>query len=209
MSKENRKNVPETMVDQVKAVVDRAQDETGKLMGSLVKESEKLRDQTLKLAGETVHEAQERLDEVREMVEGVRGKATDTLDHLEQIFEDRVSRALKRLGVPTRDDLQGIAHRLEEINENIKALAHDQQAAAMIAPAAEKDDLKLISGIGPVLEGKLYAAGLSHYRQIAVLTDADIDHLESAVIHFSGRIRRDDWVAQARELHARKYGESL
>jgi len=209
MSKENRKSVPETMVDQVKAVVDRAQDETGKLMGSLVKESEKLRDQTLKLAGETVHEAQERLDEVREMVEGVRGKATDTLDHLEQIFEDRVSRALKRLGVPTRDDLRGIARRLEEINENIKALAHDQQAVALTAPAAEKDDLKLINGIGPVLEGKLHAAGIYHYRQIAVLTDADIDHLESDVIHFSGRIRRDDWVAQARELHARKYGESL
>lgn len=209
MSKENRKSVPETMADQVKAVVDRAQDETGKLMGSLVKESEKLRDQTLKMAGETVHEAQERMDEVREIVEGVRGKATDTLDHLEQIFEDRVSRALKRLGVPTRDDLRGIARRLEEINENIKALAHDQQAATLTAPAAEKDDLKLISGIGPVLEGKLHTAGISRYRQIAVLTDADIDHLESEVIHFSGRIRRDDWVAQARELHARKYGESL
>jgi predicted flap endonuclease-1-like 5' DNA nuclease len=41
------------------------------------------------------------------------------------------------------------------------------------------------------------------------LTDADIDHLESEVIHLSGRIRRDDWIAQARELHARKYGESL
>lgn len=209
MSEENRKSVPETMADQVKAVMDRAQDETGKLMGSLVKESEKLRDQTLKLAGETVHEAQERMEEVREIVEGVRGKATDTLDHLEQIFEDRVSRALKRLGVPTRDDLRGIAHRLEEINESIKALVHDQQVAAMTGSAVEKDDLKLISGIGPVLEGKLNAAGISHYRQIAVLTDADIDHLESEVIHFSGRIRRDDWVAQAREFHARKYGESL
>ena len=58
-----------------------------------------------------------------------------------------------------------------------------------------------------VMEGKLNAAGISHYRQLAVLTDADIDHLEAEVIHFSGRIRRDDWVAQAREFHARKYGE--
>jgi predicted flap endonuclease-1-like 5' DNA nuclease len=79
----------------------------------------------------------------------------------------------------------------------------------MTARAAEKDDLKLISGIGPVLEGKLNAAGIGCYRQIAVLTDTDIDHLESEVIHLSGRIRRDEWVAQARELHARKYGESL
>lgn len=209
MNEENRQSVPETMAHQVKAVMERAQEETGKLMDSLVKESEKFRDQTLKMTGETVHEAKERMEEVREMVEGVRGKATDTLDHLEQIFEDRVSRALKQLGVPTRDDLQSIAQRLEEINEQLKALANDRQAAAMTARAAEKDDLKLISGIGPVLEGKLNAAGIGHYRQIAVLTDADIDHLESEVIHLSGRIRRDDWVAQARELHARKYGESL
>lgn len=209
MSKENRKSVPKAMADQVKAVVDRAQEETGKLMDSLVRESEKLRDQTVKLAGETVHEAQERVDEVRGIVEGVQGKATDTLDHLEQIFEDRVSRALKQLGVPTRDDLRGIAQRLEEINERLKALSHDRQAAAMTTLAAEQDDLKLISGIGPALEGKLNAAGIRHYRQIAVLTDADIDHVESEVIHVSGRIRRDDWVAQARELHARKYGESL
>ena len=209
MSEENRQSIPEALADQVKAVVDRAQDETGKLMDSLVKESGKLRDQTLKRAGETVQEAQERMEDVREMVEGVRDKATGALDHLEQIFEDRVSRALKRLGVPTRDDLRGIAHRLEEINAQIKTLVNDQQAAALTASAAEPDDLKLISGIGPVLEGKLNAAGIRCYRQIAGLTDADIDHLESEVIHLSGRIRRDDWVAQARELHTRKYGETL
>lgn len=208
MSEENSKSIPDTMADQVKAAMDRAQEETGNLVKSLVKESEKIRDQTLKLAGDTVHEAQERVEEVRGLVEGMRDRATDALDNLEQIFEDRVSRALKRLGVPTRDDLRGIAQRLEEINERIKALANDQQAAAMTAPA-EKDDLKLISGIGPVLESKLNAAGVCTYRQIAILKDSDIDHLEAEVIHLSGRIRRDDWVAQAQELHARKYGEAL
>ncbi|MDZ7622148.1 MAG: hypothetical protein U5O69_07100 [Candidatus Competibacteraceae bacterium] len=52
-----------------------------------------------------------------------------------------------------------------------------------------------------MLEEKLNAAGIDRYRQIAVLTDADIDHLESEVIHLSGRIRRDDWIGQARALH--------
>jgi predicted flap endonuclease-1-like 5' DNA nuclease len=151
----------------------------------------------------------ERIDDVRGMVEGVRTKATDTLDNLEQLFEERVARALKRLGVPTRDDLQGIAKRLEEINGRIKALANDRQAAAMTTRTTEKDDLKMISGIGPVLEGKLNADGIFTYRQIATLTDADIDRLESEVINFSGRIRRDDWIGQAGELHAKKYGEQL
>lgn len=130
----------------------------------------------------------------------------ETLDHLEQIFEERVLQALKRLGVPTRDDLQGIARRLEEINEQIRALASDQQAT-VATPAAEFDDLKLINGIGPVLEGKLNAAGIQRYAQIAGLTDADIEQLETEVIHLSGRIRRDDWIGQARELHTKKYGE--
>lgn len=209
MSDDIKKKTAESVAGQVKAVVDKAQEESGKLMDSLVKEGEKLRDQTLRLAGDTVGEMKERMDEVRGMVEGVRTRATDTLDNLEQLFEERVARALKRLGVPTRDDLQGIAKRLEEMNSRVKALANDRQAAAMTVRAAEKDDLKMISGIGPVLEGKLNADGVRSYRQIAVLTDADIDRLESEVIHFSGRIRRDDWIGQAKELHAKKYGEQL
>jgi predicted flap endonuclease-1-like 5' DNA nuclease len=130
----------------------------------------------------------------------------EALDHLEQIFEDRVLQALKRLGVPTCDDLQGIARRLQEINEQLRELAGDRPAT-LIAQTAESDDLKLINGIGPVLEGKLRAAGIQRYAQIAALTDADIEQLEAAVIHLSGRIRRDDWIGQARALHTKKYGE--
>lgn len=198
---------PESVGEQVRAVVGKAQEETGKLVGSLVREGEKFRDQTLKLAGVTVEEMKDRVDEMRGMVEGVKTRAVDTLDNLEQLFEDRVARALKRLGVPTRDDLQEIAQRLEEINGRIKALTAERRAADA---AGAKDDLKLVTGIGPVLEGKLHAAGIETYRQIAVLTDADIERLETAeAINLSGRIHRDDWVGQAKELHAKKYGEQL
>lgn len=207
MSDDIEKKDPESVSEQVRSVVGKAQEETGKLVGSLVKEGEKFRDQTLKLAGATVGEMKGRVEEVRGMVEGVKTKAVDTLDNLEQLFEDRVARALKRLGVPTRDDLQDIAKRLEEINGRIKSLA-DERAAATTS-AGEKDDLKLITGIGPVLEGKLNAAGIDSYRQIAVLTDADIERLETEAINLSGRIHRDDWVGQAKELHAKKYGEQL
>lgn len=199
----------DSMTDQVKAAVGKAQEETGKLVDSLVREGGKIRDQTMKLADETVGEMKERVDEVRGMVENVRTRAADTLDNLEQLFEERVSRALKRLGVPTRDDLQGIARRLEELNGLIKTLADERRALGVTAQAVERDDLKLINGIGPVLEGKLNAAGIRSYRQLATLTDADIDRLESDVIHFSGRIRREDWVDQAKTLHGKKYGESL
>lgn len=195
-------NLSESVTKQFKGVVGRAQEETGKLISSLAKESEKLHDQTLRLAGEIVNEAKERMEEIHDRVEGARGKATDALDHLEQIFEDRVSRALKRLGVPTRDDLQGIARRLEEINNIINELSNNQRAI-------EPDDLKIINGIGPVLEGKLNAVGIHRYQQIARLTNSEIDHLEAEVMHLSGRIRRYGWVGQAKELHMKKYGELL
>ena len=209
MSHDTEKQAPESVADQIRAVVDKAQEKAGEVMDSLVKEGEKLRDQTRKLAEEKVGEVKERVEEVREMVEGAKTKAVDTLDNLEQLFEERVARALKRLGVPTRDDLQSIAKRLEEMNTLIQGLAQEGEVAEEAAPAAEKDDLKQISGIGPVLEGKLNGAGITTYQQIAALTDDEIERLESDVINFSGRIHRDDWIGQAKTLYLKKYGKTL
>ena len=190
-------------------MVDKAQEKAGEVVDSLVKEGEKLRDQTRKLAEEKVGEVKERVEEVREMVEGAKTKAVDTLDNLEQLFEERVARALKRLGVPTRDDLQNIAKRLEAMNDLIQGLAQEGEGAEEAAPGAEKDDLKLISGIGPVLEGKLNGAGITSYQQIAALSDDEIERLESDVINFSGRIQRDDWIGQAKTLYLKKYGKTI
>ena len=210
MSDDTEPKAIESMAGQVKAAVGKAQEETGKVVDSLVREGGKIRDQTMKLADETVGEMKERVDEVRGMVENVRTRAADTLDNLEQLFEERVARALKRLGVPTRDDLQGIARRLEEMNGLIRTLAVDRQAAELDAPPpADPDDLKLISGIGPVLEGKLHGAGVTSYQQIAQLTDAEIERLEAEGVNLSGRVHRDDWVGQAKTLHLKKYGKSI
>lgn len=210
MSDHTELRISESMAEQVKTVVGKARKETGKLVDSLVKESEKIRDQTLKLAEEKMGEAKERAEEVRNMVEGARTRAAGTLDNLEQLFEERVSRALKRLGVPTRNDLQGIAKRLEKLDDLLKMLAIEQPApSATTTRPAKQDDLKLIAGIGPVLASKLNAAGICSYRQLAALTDSDIDRLESEVIHFGGRIRREDWIGQAKALYSKKYDEQL
>jgi len=209
VSHDTEKQAPESVADQIRAVVDKAQEKAGEVVDSLVKEGEKLRDQTRKLAEEKVGEVKERVEEVREMVEGAKTKAVDTLDNLEQLFEERVARALKRLGVPTRDDLQSIAKRLEAMNDLIQGLAQEGEGAEEAAPGAEKDDLKLISGIGPVLEGKLNGAGITSYQQIAALSDDEIERLESDVINFSGRIQRDDWIGQAKTLYLKKYGKTI
>jgi predicted flap endonuclease-1-like 5' DNA nuclease len=71
------------------------------------------------------------------------------------------------------------------------------------------DDLKLIVGVGPVLERMLYQLGITTYRQIARWSERDIDEHDAKLPEFSGRIRRDGWVTQARALHQSKYGVTL
>lgn len=70
------------------------------------------------------------------------------------------------------------------------------------------DDLKLINGIGRALEKKLHTCGVTTYRQLATMNDADIERVE-AIIKSFGRIRRDDWIGQARAQHFEKYQEAL
>jgi len=68
------------------------------------------------------------------------------------------------------------------------------------ATTAEKDDLKMISGIGPFIEERLNALDIYTFRQISKFTPQDISTINDAIEYFSGRIERDEWVAQAREL---------
>jgi predicted flap endonuclease-1-like 5' DNA nuclease len=69
------------------------------------------------------------------------------------------------------------------------------------------DDLKLIVGVGPVLERMLQQLGVTTYRQIARWTEHEIEAFDARLPEFHGRIRRDAWVVQARSLHHSKYGE--
>jgi large subunit ribosomal protein L21 len=66
-------------------------------------------------------------------------------------------------------------------------------------PDGEPDDLKQISGVGPVLEGKLNELGIYHFWQIAKFEQRDIDLVNDATA-FPGRIERDEWIDQAKVL---------
>jgi predicted flap endonuclease-1-like 5' DNA nuclease len=58
----------------------------------------------------------------------------------------------------------------------------------------------MISGIGPFIEERLNALDIYTFIQIGKFTTHDIDTINDAIEYFSGRIERDEWVAQAREL---------
>ncbi|HKL70811.1 50S ribosomal protein L21 [Salibaculum sp.] len=65
--------------------------------------------------------------------------------------------------------------------------------------AAGGDDLKQLSGVGPALEKKLHAAGVTTFAQIAAWTEADIADMDEK-LSFKGRIEREGWVDQAKDL---------
>ncbi|WP_299222709.1 hypothetical protein [uncultured Aquimarina sp.] len=68
------------------------------------------------------------------------------------------------------------------------------------ADESEKDDLKLISGVGPFIEKKLNSIGIYTFDQISKFTKEDIDTVTDLIQFFPGRIERDNWSDQAEKL---------
>lgn len=64
----------------------------------------------------------------------------------------------------------------------------------------EKDDLKLISGVGPVFEKTLNSIGVYTFEQVSKFDKESIQAVEDLIQKFPGRIERDDWVGQANKL---------
>jgi predicted flap endonuclease-1-like 5' DNA nuclease len=69
-------------------------------------------------------------------------------------------------------------------------------------PPAEGDDLKRIKGVGPKVETILHGLGVTTFAQVAAWDEAEVDRIDARLGAFAGRIRRDDWRAQARLLAA-------
>ncbi len=78
--------------------------------------------------------------------------------------------------------------------------------AATEEAAAPADDLTRIKGVGAVLQDYLAARGITTFRQIARLSEDEINRLQEHMPGFPDRIRRDRWVDQARSLHLEEYG---
>ncbi|MEW9806073.1 50S ribosomal protein L21 [Mesorhizobium marinum] len=90
--------------------------------------------------------------------------------------------------------------------DTVKKEADAEQKPAKKAKAEKAeivDDIALISGVGPVLKDKLTEAGYATLTSISKLKKADIAKLDEE-LSLGGRIEREEWVAQAKELLAGK-----
>lgn len=87
----------------------------------------------------------------------------------------------------------------KEAAPETKAAAPKKAAPKAKAADAGADDLKKLSGVGPALEKKLLAAGVTTFAQIAAWSAADIAEFDEK-LSFKGRIEREGWVDQAKAL---------
>ncbi|MDE2407372.1 MAG: phasin family protein [Xanthomonadaceae bacterium] len=105
----------------------RAQSEGGKLFETLVRDGLSLEQTARKFAGS-------RAGVMRDAVEGrvdqARERAADTWDKLEKVFEERVQRALVKLGVPGRDDLNALTQRVERLTAELRKTPAPRKPAA-------------------------------------------------------------------------------
>ncbi|GAB3751005.1 phasin family protein [Lysobacter olei] len=117
----------------------RAQSEGTRLFEALVKEGLNLEQTARKLAG---GQADAVRDAVESKVGHARERAADTWDRLERVFEDRVQRAMNKLGVPGREDLNELSRRVDALTAQLRQSGTARPAAKAPAKRATRSQAK-------------------------------------------------------------------
>ncbi len=112
------------------AAFTKAQNEGGKVFETLAKEGLSIQRKTQAAAEEKITEA---TSKVADMATGITSKATGQWDKLETIFEERVAKALNKLGVPSSKDIDALIARIDELTRNVQNLS---AKSAPTSPAA-------------------------------------------------------------------------
>ena len=113
----------------------RAQAEGSKAFEALVKEGVTLQRKTQSAAEDKIAEAASKMSSI---ATDMSAKATGQWDKLETIFEDRVAKALGKLGVPSAKDINALMARVDELNKRVQQLSAQVGASPRKKPAARR-----------------------------------------------------------------------
>ena len=111
----------------------KAQEGGGKVFDALMKEGLSIHRKTQATAEEKISEASGKM---ANMAGDIQSKAGHQWDKLENIFEDRVAKALNKLGVPSAKEVDALKQRIDELNQSLQKMT--ARPAAAKAPAARK-----------------------------------------------------------------------
>ncbi len=119
--------------------ITKAQAEGGKVFESLVKEGLSMQRKTQSVAEEKISEA---TNKMAGMASDIATKATGQWGKLEDIFEDRVAKALNKLGVPSAKDVSALIERIDALSQAVQKLSAKAPAAPKAVKATAKPAVK-------------------------------------------------------------------
>lgn len=117
----------------------KAQEEGSKVFDSLVKEGLAIQRKTQAATEEKISEATSRMSD---MASDIQSKAGNRWDKLENIFEERVAKALGKLGVPSARDVSALTERVDLLDQQVRKLNGGSAAAVPTARPAAKPAAK-------------------------------------------------------------------
>jgi predicted flap endonuclease-1-like 5' DNA nuclease len=161
---------------------------------SKLEEAEKSKDRL----NETLQAAQKELAEKSDQYAKLQ-KQYDELMKKEKVMEQEAAEGKKatRKLHQTEKELKEREELLKRISERKHMINYSRIGTARME---DKDDLKMISGIGPFIEEQLHTLDIFTFEQISKFEKEDVAAVTEAIEFFPGRIERDEWVAQAKEL---------
>ena len=119
---------------------------------------------------------------------------------VEEVLEAEVAEAVAPVEAePAVEETPEPAEEAPAVEETPAEKTSSDDAPLFTTPEGDPDDLKKISGVGPVLEEKLHALGIIRFEQVANFTAEEITMVDDR-LNFKGRIERDEWIRQAKEL---------
>lgn len=108
----------------------RTQEEGGKFFETLVQEGQAVDVRMKTVAKDKTEQMRGGIEAVKDKAEEIRGRATGTWSKLEEVFQARVARALHRLGVPDRNDIQRLFEQVDLLGRNVQELAQTAETEA-------------------------------------------------------------------------------
>lgn len=114
----------------------RAQEEGSKVFEALVKEGVSIQRKTQVATEEKISEAKSKM---AGLASDIQAKAGNRWDKLENIFEERVAKALSKLGVPSMSELNALTARIDELEKSLRQMRHASSGSSA-TPKTEASD---------------------------------------------------------------------
>ncbi len=105
----------------------------------------------------------------------------------------------EKVSVAPSAEVKPVAKPKAKVAETLSLDDADRPEGLEKARDGEADNLQLISGIGPKIEGILHSLGIFHFDQIAKWSEKEVDWVDG-YLRFKGRIGRDNWIEQSKIL---------